>query len=243
MNQTNVVYILDAGNTVLKFAKFEKGEIIDFQKIKVEKIDEYIEKEKLVDFPCFASSVLDNINNASLKQKLPLLKFLDRFSNLPINIGYETPDTLGLDRICNAVASFQLSNQKNCLSIDIGTCVKFDLINKEGLYLGGSISPGIDLRYRSMNDYTKNLPLITEKSKSDLIGKNTKKSMQSGVINGIEAEINQFITRYSLNFENLFVFLTGGDVEYFDIPLKNDTFVDEFLTIKGLYHIYLLNEA
>jgi len=239
----HIVYIIDAGNTLVKFAKFEKGCLKNIKKVNFNKINEFIVDQNINKFPCFASSVLDERDNLILQEQIPSLKFLKNSSKLPIEINYKTPETLGLDRICNSVASFNLSKQNNALAIDIGTCVKFDFISKEGKYLGGSISPGIDLRYKSMNDYTKKLPLITEKTKTTLIGESTIESITSGVMNGIQAEINQFIERYCNEFDNLFVFMTGGDLEYFDIPIKNNTFVDEFLTIKGLYHIYLLNEA
>ena len=243
MNQSNIVYILDAGNTVLKFAKFENGQLIHFTKVNLEDLEEYVKNQGLKEQIVFGSSVLDKKNNQLIKNSIPSIQFFSKTSKLPISIEYSTPETLGLDRICNSVAGYNLSNNGNVLTIDIGTCVKFDFTNNKGEYLGGSISPGVDLRFKSMNDYTKNLPLIKAKEKTELIGKSTILSMKSGVINGIQAEINQFILRYTDKFENLFVFLTGGDREYFDIPLKNNTFVDEFLTIKGLYHIYLLNEV
>lgn len=243
MNQSHTVYILDAGNTILKFAKFENGQLINFRRVNFDDLEEYVINESLNNSEVFGASVLNEEANQLIQRNIPAITFFDKSSKLPISIKYSTPETLGLDRICNSVAGYNLCNKENVLTIDVGTCVKFDITNKNGEYLGGSISPGIDLRFKSMNDYTKNLPLIKNKEKTELIGKSTITSMQSGVINGIQAEINQFILRYSDKFENLFVFLTGGDREYFDIPLKNNTFVDEFLTIKGLYHIYLINEV
>ena len=243
MNHNHDVYIIDAGNTILKIAKFSDGNIVDVNKIELSKIDEFIKTSTINTSHCFGSSVLSSLEDELLKLKIPTLQLLDKNYKLPIQIKYHTPETLGIDRICNAVAANKLSNGRNCLTIDIGTCIKFDFIDAGKNYFGGSIGPGIDLRFKSMNDYTKNLPLIKEKHNVDLIGKSTAESMQSGVMNGIQAEINDFIQRYSNKYSDLNVFMTGGDAKYFDFPLKNNTFVDENLTLKGLYHIYILNEA
>jgi type III pantothenate kinase len=162
-------------------------------------------------------------------------------SPLPIKLIYLTPKTLGIDRICNAVAIAQLCPNKNAVSIDLGTCLKFDFVNRENQYVGGSISPGIHLRYKSLNDYTSNLPLIRDTNAISLIGKSTVESIHSGVINGIQAEINHLIQRYSEEYSDLTFFMTGGDIHYFDFPVKSNIFVDENLTLKGLYQIYLFN--
>ena len=127
------------------------------------------------------------------------------------------------------------------VSIDIGTCIKFDFVDENGNYKGGSISPGIDLRYKTLNDYTGNLPLVNDKSKTELVGNSTINSIKSGVLNGIQAELNHFIYLYSKEYQDLTFFVTGGDAVYFDFPLKNNTFVDENLTLKGLYKIYVFN--
>jgi type III pantothenate kinase len=243
MNHNHDVYIIDAGNTILKIAQFSSGSIVNVHKIELSKIDEFIITSTINRSKCFGSSVLSSTENELLKQKFTTLQLLNKKHKLPIHIKYDTPETLGIDRICNVVAATVLSNGSNCLTIDIGTCIKFDFIDAGKNYFGGSIGPGIDLRFKSMNDYTKNLPLIKEKHNVDLIGKSTSESMQSGVMNGIQAEINDFIQRYCNKYLNLNVFMTGGDAKYFDFPLKNNTFVDENLTLKGLYHIYILNEA
>ena len=107
--------------------------------------------------------------------------------------------------------------------------------------MGGSIAPGIDLRYKSLNDYTGKLPLISNKLNTQLVGNDTKSSIHSGVINGINAEINGLIEMYSEQFSGLTFFMTGGDARYFDIDSKNDIFADENLTLIGLYEIYQQN--
>jgi type III pantothenate kinase len=130
---------------------------------------------------------------------------------------------------------------KYAVSIDVGTCIKFDLVSCEEGYLGGSISPGIRLRYQSLNDYTGKLPLLSNKTSVDIVGTDTELSMQSGVINGIKAEINGVMDQYRSQYSSLTFFMTGGDAKYFDIHTKNDIFADENLTLSGLYEIYKYN--
>ena len=127
------------------------------------------------------------------------------------------------------------------VSIDIGTCIKFDLISKNDGYLGGSIAPGINLRYRSLNDYTGKLPLLFNKSATQLVGNDTNSSIQSGVLNGMNAEINGLIKMYTEQYSDLTFFMTGGDARYFDLDSKNDIFADENLTLIGLFEIYKHN--
>ena len=242
MNQNQMVFIVDAGNTLLKVGVFLNCELQKTYKIEYSEITVF--KNLLKEYknsPVFISSVLSEKKTQELLSLSSHSILFNRFSTLPITIKYKTPLTLGLDRICNAVASYYLSNSSNSISIDIGTCVKFDFVDKIGNYLGGSISPGIHLRYKSLNDYTGNLPLLSDCSRADLIGNSTLNSIKSGVMNGIQSEINQFISQYSEQYQDLTIFVTGGDAVYFEFPSKNNTFVEENFTLKGLYKIYLLN--
>ena len=124
-----------------------------------------------------------------------------------------------------AAASFYYPN-KNVLIIDAGTCITYDLINASNQYLGGGISPGIEMRYKSLNYYTSKLPLLDSKNDCELIGTNTKKSIQSGVINGVISEIDGIIRQYIMEFDDLTVVLTGGDSEFLSIRLKNSIFAN-----------------
>ena len=156
---------------------------------------------------------------------------------LPISIEeYDTPKTLGTDRIANAVAAHHYSNTEQALVIDVGTCIKFDLVLK-GKYQGGSISPGYAMRLKAMHEFTGALPQLELEDFSPTIGKSTKQAMLSGVINGIQAEISGFINYYTQQYQQLTIFLTGGDHKRFDKELKNSIFADDNLTIKGLYII------
>ena len=107
--------------------------------------------------------------------------------------------------------------------------------------MGGTISPGIDLRFRSLSEFTGKLPRLSNKSGLNLVGINTETSIRSGVMNGMGAEIQGIVSAYESQFESLTFFVTGGDASYFDIHSKNDIFADENLTLKGLIEIYLYN--
>ena len=125
------------------------------------------------------------------------------------------------------------------LVIDIGTCVKYDFVNKGKIYEGGAISPGIHLRYKSMNQFTSKLPLIEDRLNAPIIGRNTYEALRSGVINGMHREIVGFMDEYLRLFPELTIFLTGGDARYFEFDKKYSIFADENLTLKGLLITHL----
>ncbi len=232
----NQVVVIDAGNTSIKVGFFEKGRLERVHRTDLKGLKQIIEPKGGGD--AIISSVLSlEKTNAIIKLfKSPIL--LTSETNLPIQLKYETKNTLGIDRICNAVfAHSQLKNGIGVI-IDVGTCIKFDVISVKGEYLGGSISPGIQLRYNSLNDYTGNLPLLNIKSKTILTGIDTTTSIQSGIINGIQAEIQGFIDQYSSQFKNLTFFITGGDAQYFEFHSKNSIFANKNLTLVGLNDIY-----
>jgi type III pantothenate kinase len=240
MKDNQHVLVFDLGNTRIKSACFFNDELIEVEYFNpddtspiISYCNKYKGAEKIV------ASVRSDEYNQNFQSTINGCQFIDVATPNGLISNYQT-STLGIDRICNAVA---LKNQKGGtrVSIDIGTCIKFDCIDSDGVYLGGSISPGIKLRYKSLHDYTAKLPLIDENGSQQLIGNSTFKSISSGVINGVFAEILGFIDFYNANFTDLTFFVTGGDAENFDFPLKNGIFVDENLTLKGVYLIYKFN--
>lgn len=160
---------------------------------------------------------------------------------LPLENVYLTPDTLGLDRLANAAAIHFLSSGGPALSVDLGTCLKFDFVNRYGQYEGGAISPGLRMRFMAMNTFTANLPLVEDWSNKRLIGRSTQESLVAGGLIGMENEISGTIARYQKENKDLKIFVTGGDLKYFDFELKNPIFADENLTLLGLKLILELN--
>lgn len=233
--------IVDAGNTRTKIARYKNDELIDVTYFSSEerlKMTIYLSRTEVHDL-CIFSSVLNPEETLEIKKFLePVLLFSE--AKIPLNNAYETPKTLGADRLANAVAA-TVKAQGNRLVIDVGTCIKFDFVDSENTYHGGSISPGIHLRYKALHEFTGNLPLLSGQTKNEFIGKSTDACMQSGVLNGIQEEINGFIRYYESKYEGLTIFVTGGDHINFDYSTKNGIFADENLTIFGLLQILKAN--
>lgn len=155
---------------------------------------------------------------------------------------YETPKTLGPDRMAAVAGAQVLFPDQNVLIIDAGTCITTDLLTAEKKYLGGSISPGLEMRYRAMHSYTGKLPLLPPQMPSKLIGANTAESMHSGVWFGIIAELEYRIGELQQQLPGLKVILTGGDGPQLADQLKFDIFAEPFIIHHGLHSCFLLNE-
>jgi len=166
---------------------------------------------------------------------------LNHDTPLPIINGYNSPKTLGVDRLATAVGAFFLYNRKNSLIIDIGTCITYDLIDKSGTYQGGGISPGINMKLKAMHKFTSGLPIIVAKESADLIGKTTKECMLSGVVNGTIAEIEGIIASYRQFFEDLNIILCGGHAIFFESKIKDHIFAIQNLALIGLNQILRFN--
>lgn len=223
--------VVDIGNTNLKAAYFIDYELHNTLK-NIEELSDFTQNSS-IDFSII-SSVGDEKLTKKVAELLPNALFASSSIRIPITILYKTPNSLGMDRLANAIAARYLHPKSNVLVIDIGTCLKFDFIDANGSYIGGSISPGIRLRFQSLHDYTEKLPLIEKWQKNALIGSTTNESIISGVINGMESEIFHLIQRYQKEYTDLFIILTGGDAKIFDLARKNDIFAHENLTLLGL---------
>ena len=163
---------------------------------------------------------------------------------LPIKLAYATPHTLGVDRIAATCGAFFLYPNQNCLVIDAGTCINYEFLDRNKTYHGGAISPGISMRFEAMHTFTSKLPLVKSISKSKLIGDSTETCMQSGVNNGVIAEVNEIINQYKELYPDIRVILSGGDHSFFENNLKHPIFVAPDLVFDGLngillYHVEL----
>ena len=231
--------IIDIGNTFVKYALFNNDKLLQLSKkneVDHNYINQIISKNSVNSV--IVSSVRKQIDwNVNTK-----LVVLNHTTKLPITINYETPKTLGNDRIANVVAASVLYPNKNILIIDAGTCITFDLIDLNRVFLGGRISPGIEMRYKSLYEFTDNLPKITFHSENYFIGKSTKESIISGVQQGVLSEIKLIISDLKKENEDLIVIVTGGDAFFFDKVLKNSIFADQNLVLKGLNEILKYNE-
>lgn len=162
---------------------------------------------------------------------------------LPVSLKYETAETLGPDRIACAAGAAAMFPKENVLAVQAGTCLVTDFVSAENEYCGGSISPGLQMRFKALHRYTAGLPPVTPQEIGVYTGSSTRQSMLSGVINGIAAEIDGFIDRYRRDYAGLKVLLTGGDAAFLERYLKNRIFAAPNLVAFGLYNILKYNEA
>jgi type III pantothenate kinase len=228
--------VIDAGNTLLKLAVFEGHKKIAETRIEhtlLEEIELFL-KPFAVD-KAILSSVAEE--NPAL---IPFLKshyatlLLDHHTPLPITNTYESKETLGTDRIACAVGAAGLFPGSDVLSIDAGTCIKYDMVSAKGEYLGGGISPGLRMRISALHTFTARLPLLDLSLPPHFIGKTTRDSMLSGAVVGAIAEVDGMIDRYRESFPGLKVVLSGGDLGYFEKSLKNRIFAVPDLVMQGL---------
>lgn len=226
--------VVDAGNTRIKvgiFQGFDLQDVFSFSNEEFDKLKALFIKHKML--PGIISSVRSDKNTKWIKGLLPHALLFTHQLPIPLDNQYDSPQTLGIDRLANAIAVANIS-EKNALVIDVGTCIKYDFIRHPKIYEGGSISPGIELRYKAMSQFTGKLPMVEDRKQGPFLAKNTLDALRSGVMNGLHLEMVGFIEEYKRLYPELTIFLTGGDQRYFEFGNKYDIFVDENLTLKGL---------
>ena len=237
--------IVEQGNTATKVAIFHEGCIEDSfvcRGFKPSALSSLFRKYDLQQG--IMSSVIEPDPEllSSLKRFLPYFVFLDEKVPLPVKVQYQTPQTLGKDRLAAVVGASYLQPEKDILVIDAGTAITYELIEASGIYLGGNISPGMSTRFKALNHFTGKLPLVQEdENKIPFIGYNTKTAIQAGVVKGIIYEMDGYINELRLKYPGLLVFLTGGHSFYFERQLKNTIFANINLVLTGLNRILEYN--
>ncbi|MRI01786.1 type III pantothenate kinase [Kriegella sp. EG-1] len=238
--------VLDAGNTSIKVAVFEKKQLV-FQEI----ADEHGLPKRLKEicdvYPKIKWGMVASVRNLEPKTLAVLAVFcrviqLSSKTMTPFKNSYATPNTLGVDRIALATAAFYHNTKGNTLVLDAGTCLTYDMVNDYGEYLGGAISPGLNMRYKALNNQTAKLPLLEKTDVLDLIGNSTETSIHSGVYIGMCAEIDGIIDQYKSRFRDLTVILTGGDAEFLSKRLKNPIFANPNFLLEGLNYLLEYNK-
>ena len=238
-----ITLCFDFGNTRKKVAVFEgknfKEEIVlndDSTQAIQSLLDKFQPKKSIL------SSVIDH--NMAIEELLAAkTKFhkLDHLTKLSFTTPVGKPETIGADRLALAAAAVKYFPKKNNLIIGLGTCITYNFINKYHEFIGGAISPGMEMRLRSLNQFTAKLPLIKAQRDVPLIGYDTQTNILTGVVMGMAKEIDGFIDAYKERFRNFNVLLTGGDFVYLASHLKNKIFADPELIFKGLYAISEVN--
>jgi len=235
--------VIDIGNTFTKIAVFKQNELfynVQFKVVDFEVID------KLLDEHQIGNAIISSVKKKEeggwqdlLAQKVRLTYFGPQMAKGICN-HYLTPQTLGLDRLAAVLGANYLYPGKNNLVIGGGTCITYDQVDADGNYFGGSISPGLNMRYNALNNYTDGLPLIKADAGFEAAyGTDTANAIRSGVQNGIKYELNGFIKSYVTDDKELNIILSGGDSIFFDTLLKNSIFapyikIEPYLVLKGL---------
>jgi type III pantothenate kinase len=229
----------DFGNTRLKAGIFKEGELLEvsvLQKGDISEIEAILDKwapEKTI-----LSSVIHHDHQIEgLLEAKSKFHLLGPSTQINFTTPVGKPETIGADRLALVSAAVDLYPNQHNLIISLGTCITYNFVTNGHEFLGGSISPGTQMRFRAMHEQTALLPLITPSSEFTLVGYDTKTNLLSGVILGIAAEIDGIIAAYEAKYANFNVLLTGGDICYFVPHLKKRIFADPNLIFKGLYAI------
>jgi type III pantothenate kinase len=235
--------IIDLGNTQTKVGVFLGKELI--RKLIFDKNTAFDVKKILAEFPEIKNSIVSSVINHNkdiiniLQNKTHCLSF-DINTKLFFTILYKTPETLGKDRIAAVAGAVALYPQKPLLVIDAGTCIKYNFITANSEFIGGAISPGIDMRYKALNVFTDKLPhLQFEQSFNEVIGTSTKNSIISGVQQGALFEIEGYAKHFKEQNKNGIIIATGGNLSFLVDGLKNSIFAAPDLILSGLNEILL----
>ena len=227
---------IDIGNTKIKLASFKEGELVNRWISSEQELLSIIDQ-----FEFIMASSTRNLSHPTIQKlrAIPKVKWLDSKLKMPFNNFYQTPETLGKDRLANVAGSTVVYPDKEVVIIDLGTCITYDYITAENDFMGGVISPGFRMRLKAMHNFTGNLPLVSPEL-GDKKGLNTHSAIFKGAFEGIVHEINGFANEFLKN-PNSPIILTGGDASYFENDLKKPTFAHPELTLLGINKILELN--
>ncbi|RZL66781.1 MAG: type III pantothenate kinase [Pedobacter sp.] len=233
---------IDIGNTSTKIAVFAGKEIIHYQRFEALTVDELL---LLIEKYSINKSIISTVDEEIdalehyLKRSTAYIRFSAMLTN-GVQNKYQTPATLGLDRWAAVLGARGLLGIQACLVIDAGTCITYDLLNKNHEYFGGSISPGISMRFKAVHHYTGRLPLVNWNEKEPIpAGTDTQTAIKNGILQGIINEIEGFISLNKIQESALKVIITGGDADFLVNQLQNSIFApliikDSYLVLKGL---------
>ena len=237
--------VIDIGNSSVKTAVFKNTELLAsklFYSFETDDIKGLFEQ-----YPEITKGIVSVVgkSNYTLEQylgdHLDYLIMLETETPLPIENLYTTKETLGKDRIAGVAGANFLFPETNILVIDAGTAITYDFINSGAQYVGGSISPGMKMRFRALHEFTDKLPFLSPNDNFKVPSTDTAGAIISGIQSGIIKEVDGFIHEFNKQFPNLRVILTGGDAIFFEKKLKSSIFVDLNLILKGLNIILNFN--
>lgn len=233
----------DFGNTRLKAAIFQHAKltgVIILDNDNASTIESMLEKVEIQ--KSILSSVINhNPEIETLLSRTTKFHKLNHLSNLPFTTPVGKPETIGADRLALSAAAVYFYPKQHNLVIGMGSCITYNFINADHEFLGGGISPGMEMRMKALNQFTAKLPVVKPDGNVPLVGYDTVSNILSGVVLGMANEIDGFINSYKERYGNFNVHLTGGDLVYLAPHLKNQIFADPELIFKGLYAISEVN--
>ena len=237
--------IMDIGNTATKLAVFQSDKMIQVQTVAttnmLAEVEALLKKFSRVKHGLLSSvKMIDDLELKRLQKLLPI-KILDVSFQLPFKNAYDTPHSLGVDRLALMAAAVQQYSKRNVLVIDAGSCVTYDFMDSNQNYLGGAISPGVEMRYKALETFTSNLPLLEKTPPNQRIGSSTEASIHSGVIHGLLHEMEGTIKEYQNKYPDLTVILTGGDTDFLCKQFKISIFANSNFLLEGLNFLLEFN--
>jgi len=236
--------VIDIGNTQIKTAVFDKYTLLHKETFSNSKLVQSL-KNISAKFSV-SNAIVSNVGNFKKNDldkinKLFSLLVLNEKTRLPFINNYKTPKTLGVDRIALLAAAAIKYPNKNVLIFDAGTCITYDFLNTKKEYFGGAISPGIEMRYKSLNSYTAKLPKLSAIEKIPSVGNSTDNAIHFGVLQGVINEIEGVIGLFKAKNQKLTVVLTGGDTIFLAKNIKSTIFANPNFLLEGLNGILIYN--
>ena len=238
--------VIDIGNSTIKYAVFQDNACIMHLTADFDSCDELksILSEYDIDYAIASCVATPPKHFQTTLEELPHpLLLLDSSTRLPIEIRYKTLQTLGADRIAAAVGAWADHKGNDLLIIDMGTCITYDILTRDNIYIGGNIAPGIEMRLKAMHEHTARLPEIhTPASWTAQIGGSTEEAMLAGTLWGIKYEMEGYISALQAKNPRMRIILTGGDSELLRKHLDTNILHDNMLVEKGLNTILEYNK-
>lgn len=243
-----IYLVVDIGNTKHKIALYNNSELVELHTLDSfpeQLLDDILKKYKIIDAAIISSTAQQTKSIVTMLEGRGVVKVVDfnHLTPLPIINKYHTPLTVGLDRLASAVAANQKFKEKELIIFDLGTAITIDYVNKEGEFIGGNISPGLEMRFKALNHFTRRLPLISKEEQMSLylenyqnnitnnrFGQTTQSAIFCGVVEGICNEIKGYLHENSEKVP----FFTGGDALFFEKLIKIPIFVNSQSTLFGL---------
>lgn len=237
-----ITAVIDQGNTTIKVALFETNKlqtVLRFEPHQSAEIQAALSASK-PSFALYAASGEWNENLLNnVKKEIPVFSF-DTHLKVPFAVDYDSKATVGTDRLANVAMALSTYGNRPSLVVDMGTCITYDILS-DSRFLGGAISPGLQMRSKAMNAFTARLPEATLNTNVPLTGNSTLTSLQSGAYHGWLSEIQEMTAKYAIEYQDLAVVFTGGDLCHFEAGLKSPIFADPYWTLKGFNQILLFN--